>query len=186
MRQLPSSNSQLPKTTAHRAPRTAHRAPPRCLYRAPLSAPRSVRQLSAQSCPACFVLTKARERFSAKPWAGYRLRLRLQRPASRGALRCSRPWPRRGTRYANCVRCARTTATSMSTMRASRAGHGLCAPQRCIGAATGSPPTAFGPAVVFAARCSIDLLSGKRQPALCSAVQRWRRYRRCQPRMAGG
>ena len=36
-------------------------------------------------------------------------------------LRCSVSWPRRRTRYAPCVRCARTAAASQSLMRAARA-----------------------------------------------------------------
>ncbi len=64
-------------------------------------------------------------------------------PCRWGALWCSISWPRCGTRYANCVRCAQTTATSQSTKRAARAGHELCAPRHCIGAAAGGPPTAW-------------------------------------------
>ncbi len=53
---------------------------------------------------------------------GCRLRLRMQRPAARGALRCSSPWPRRGTRYAPCGRCAQTTAPKVLTKRAGARG----------------------------------------------------------------
>ena len=95
-------------------------------------------------------------------------------PCRRGPLRCSTSWPRCGTRYANCVRCAQTTATSQSTKRAARAGHELCAPRHCIGAAAGGPPTAYRtlvlptakhPRTVAAARLLAALHNAPSMPA---------------------
>lgn len=77
-------------------------------------------------------------------WSGLRFA-----PAS---LRCSVSRPRRRTRFAHCVRCARTTATSQTTMRASRGATSpalLGAPQ----ARPGLPGRAFaGTLVWFATR----------------------------------
>ena len=77
---------------------------------------------------------------AALRWSGLRFA-----PA---ALRCSVSWPRRRTRFAHCVRCARTTATSQSTTRAAREATSpalLGAPQ----ARPGLPGRAFAGTLVW-------------------------------------
>ena len=105
------------------------------------------------------------------PRVGHRLRLRMQRRrlAGDGPLWCSISWPRCGTRYANCVRCAQTTATSQSTKRAARAGHELCAPRHCIGAAAGGPPTAWSTLALPAAKHTRSVAAARLLAALHKA-----------------
>jgi len=78
--------------------------------------------VAAHCCLSNPSLFSRRSIVEARPRVGCRLRLRMQRPASRGALRCSSPWPRRGTRCAPCGRCAQTTATKVLTKRAGARG----------------------------------------------------------------
>ena len=104
--------------------------------------------------------------------------MQRRRLAGDGPLRCSISWPRCGTRCANCVRCAQTTATSQSTKRAARAGHELCAPRHCIGAAAGGPPAAWQTLVLPAAKHA-RTVEAARLLGRCAS------HRRCQPRMVG-
>jgi len=76
------------------------------------------------------------------------------------------------------ARCAQTTATSQSTKRAARAGHELCAPRHCIGAAAGGPPAARRTLVLHTERQTRNVVAAR-------VFGRCAQHRRCQPRMVG-
>jgi hypothetical protein len=99
-------------------------------------------------------------------------------PCRRGTLWCSVPWPRRKLTSRPAGAAFKQSRRSQFTRRASHAGHGPCAPRRCIGAAAGGPPTAWS---TLALPTADDSCSGA-VAQLFAAL--WRRCR-CQPRMVG-
>jgi hypothetical protein len=89
---------------------------------------------SEMRCPGRSVIT------ARKGAGGQPAPLRCLPSLREGSLRCSGPWPRRGTHCAHCVRFVRPTAASQFTKRATRAGHGPCASRLRICAAPAARP----------------------------------------------